>query len=637
MLERCLEKDARNRCHDIADVRLDIEKILADPEGVLVQKAAAEEQRTSMRRMLPWLAATLILTAVVAGAAVWYLKPAPELKGPLITRFPLEADGFGVNHGMALSADGSKLVYAADKDGVRQLFLRARDQMAAVPIRDTKDAVHPFFSPDGNWVGFFNGTEIKKVSLSGGLAQTLCKAGDRYGASWGPDGTIVFSTSDSPGLMRVSASGGEPKPLTKPDTGSGWHHWPEFMPDGKAVLFTILKGPSDWQVAVLSLKTNTSRVLISGTDAHFASSGHLVFAREGSLWAVPFDSSRLELKGESVPIVEDVRVNTGGWAHYGLANDGSLVYLPGTTQTLASRLTWVDRKGKEEPIAAPSNQYGWPRISPDGTRLALGVRDTSGNYDIWTWEFARGTLTQLTFDAKSSNPLWTPDGKRIVFRSSRDGNPAVYWKAADGTGEDEKLGSVPNRVLIPYSWSGNGKTLVSIESAGGKADIVALSMEGDRARKVLLHEKHSETSPQASPDGQWLAYVSDESGPYKVYVRPFPEVNKGKWPISISGGDWPIWSRDGRELFYRSGDAIMALAVKTEPTFTAGKPEVLFKGVINPWNESSSLNFWDISPDGKRFLLVRSVESDAGASAAATPAKINVVLNFFEELKQKAP
>ena len=298
----------------------------------------------------------------------------------------------------------------------------------------------------------------------------------------------------------------------------------------------------------------------------------------------------------------------------------------------------MDRKGKEEQIAAPSNSYFWPKISPDGTRMALTVSDASANVDIWIWDFARGTLTRLTFDAKSAYPLWTPDGKRIVFRSSREGNPAVYWKAADGTGEDEKLGSVPKRALLPYSWSSDGKTMVLTESVGDKRDIVALLTEGDRARKVLLHETQTEATPQISPDGRWMAYVSDESGRYEVYVRAFPEVNKGKWQISTSGGTFPIWSRDGRELFYRSGDAIMVLAVKTQPTFIPGKPEPLFKGVIDPWSGITSVyDFWDISTDGKRFLLVRSVESAAAASAAATPAKINIVLNFFEELKQKAP
>jgi hypothetical protein len=331
-LSRCLQKDLKRRYPDITDARYEIEQVLADPGGVLVQPVRIARPHKKLQLGVPWIVAAVAAVAIIVGLAVWNFRPESQKQRPLITRFALDADGFGSNHGMALSADGSKLVYAADKEGTRQLFLRARDQMSPVPIRDTKDAVDPFFSPDGNWVGFFNGTELKKVSLYGGVSQPLCKAIYRLGASWGADGTIVFATSDSPGLMSVSAFGGEPKVLTKSEFGPGTHRWPEFTPDGKHLLYTIFNGTSNWQIAVLSLETKKTRVLVDGTDAHFAPPGHLIFARESTLWAVPFDSIHLELKGEAAPIIEDVQVNSGGWGQYALASDGSLVYLPRKAQ-----------------------------------------------------------------------------------------------------------------------------------------------------------------------------------------------------------------------------------------------------------------------------------------------------------------
>ena len=631
VLERCLKKDAKDRYHDISDAKADIQKVLADPSGLFVPAITA----LGPRMILPWAAITLILI-IIAGAAVWKLRPTPTREPRQVSRFPLEADGITIGCGMALSQDGSRLVYAAVKDGVQQLFLRTRNQMTATPIQDTKHASHPFFSPDGSWVGFFTGSELKKVSLSGGAAQTLCKAGRRAGASWGPDDSIVFASFDSPGLMRVPASGGEPKPLTKSEAGPGGHRWPEFLLDGRGVLFAIMKSSLNWQLAVLSLETNTYHVLLDGTDGHFASPNYLVLAREGSLWAAPFDSKRMELAGKPAPVVEGVQVNSGGWAHYAVANDGTLAYLPGgLLWARPNKLTWIDRQGKEKSVAAPSHAYSMPRISPDGTRLALAVVDSAGTYDIWIWDFVRENLIRLTNDeGTDAYPLWTPDGKRIAFYSTRDESTGIYWQAADGTGKAERLCSGRGRDVLPFSWSGDGKTLVfaegtGFEATGGKYDIGALSMEGDHAMKPLLHEKYDESAPHISPDGRWMAYASDESGQYEVYVRPFPEVEKGKLTVSTNGGNYPIWSRNGRELFYRSGDTVITVPVETDPSFNPGKSEILFRHMMS--------GYWDISLDGKRFLTIGAAESAVAASAADPQPKINIVLNWFEELKQRVP
>jgi len=634
VLERCLEKEAKNRYHDISDVKADIQRILTDPSGVLVQPVEIIEPRNRLRLVLPWVAIAIILGAIIAGVAVWKLKPTPPQEPLNVSRFLIEAAGIGDYNGLTLSPDGSRLVYAAAVDGAQQLFLHELNQTAAVAIQDTKDAMYPFFSPDGNWVGFFTGSELKKVSLSGGLTQMLCKVNYRGGASWGPDDTIVFSSADSPGLMRVSASGGEPQPLTNAENGLEKHVWPEFLPDGKAVLFTIGDASANLQVAVLSLETKNIRPLINGTHARFAPSGHLIFARESSLWAVPFDSEHLDLKGDPKPIVEGVQVNPGGWAHYSLANDGSLAYLAGiSVQTSFKKLTWVDRNGKEEPLAAQPNCYFGPRISPDGTKVAMMIQADEKS-DIWILDIVREAMTRLTLDEVSDYPLWSLDGQRVVFRSGSFGNDAFYSKAADGTGVYEKLGS-GKPATIPCSWAEDGKTLVATKyNPITKTNIGSISMEGDYEWKPLLQEKYEEFQPEISPDGRWMAYTSNQSGKYEIYVRPFPDVNKRRWQISTDGGDSALWSPDGREIFYRNGDEVMAVAVETEPAFKAGKPQTLFSGTYAYFNPIQC-HPWDISHDGKYFLMMKELQSSA--SAGDTQPKINIVLNWFEELKERVP
>jgi eukaryotic-like serine/threonine-protein kinase len=298
-------------------------------------------------------------------------------------------------------------------------------------------------------------------------------------------------------------------------------------------------------------------------------------------------------------------------------------------------LVWVTRDGKEEPLAAQPNGYDTLRISPDGTKVALTVY-VAGTADIWIWDLVRATMMRLTFDESiESDPLWSPDGKRVFFASDREGKKiGIYWKQADGTGEVELFFSIPNRQIWPLSWSRDGKALLLEELGAGstKFDIGILTMEGNRTHTALLQEKHLESYPQISPDGRWMAYHSDESGRSEVFVRPFPEVNKGRWQVSTSGGNGPRWSRDGRELFYRNNDAVMAVSVDTDPTFKPGNPYLLFRGTYY-FSGGSFYPVWDVSANGKRFLMVKPPATTEPERAR----RINIVLNWFEELKQRVP
>jgi len=326
---------------------------------------------------------------------------------------------------------------------------------------------------------------------------------------------------------------------------------------------------------------------------------------------------------------------------YAFSDSGTLAYIPGGSTSAAGRtLVWVDREGKEEPLGAPPNPYRHLKISPDGARISLTI--TSGNnWDIWVWDSIHRTLTRLTFgDASDIQSIWTLDGKRIVFASNREGNLyGLYWKAADGTGTEEKLGSMPGLNLLPWSWSGDGKTLFIQEAdMGTKWDIGMLSMEGERVRKPLLNDAYTELNPKVSADGRYMAYDSNETGQREVYVRPFPDVDKGKWQTSTNGGTSPLWSPDGRELFYLSEDnTAMAVAVETKASLSFGTPKALFKNT-NMGISMGSGTPWDIHPDGKRFLMIKPPASTGAAPAAAGPRpKINIVVNWFEELKQRVP
>jgi Tol biopolymer transport system component/predicted Ser/Thr protein kinase len=634
ILRRCLQKDKTQRLRDAADVRIQIE------EGRAASPTGAGPSPKLWQRAMPWAVGALL--GLVAGIAVWSLKPAPipVAQSPAHVAINLPPGDRLVTAGyppVAFSPDGSRLAYVAIHNGVQQLFLRAMDSREAKPLPGSESAESPFFSPDSQWIGFFALGKLKKISIAGGAPQTLCDSGSNAGASWGTDDTIVFSPSNSSGLMRVSAAGGMPQVLTTLDHSQGElsHRLPQFLPGGKALLFTVYSG-AGWDekhTATLRLDTGERRIVLrGGHTGRFVPTGYLVYGRAGTLLAAPFDPVRLEVTSSApITIAEGVTesVTTAG-AEYSFSAVGSLAYVPASPRQFERRLVWVDRNGAVEPLPAPQRNYGAPALSSDGQRVAVII--SSGTTELWIYDLARGTLTRLTTEGGSQSPLWTPDGKRIAYRGTKSGFRNVFWKAADGSGAEERLTTGENN-QFPDSWSPDGKWLAFRETSPTTGEDIwmlriegmpsrASASEGDRRQQPFLRTPFNESGSAFSPDSLWLAYQSDESGRNEVYIQPFSGPGP-KWHISTDGGTEPVWARNGRELFYRNGNKMMAVDVTTSPAFSAGKPRLLFEGQFAGGG--------DVSPDGQRFLMIQAVEPEQPAT------QINVVLNWFEELKQKAP
>ena len=492
----------------------------------------------------------------------------------------------------------------------------------------------PFVSSDGEWVGFLasGGTTLQRVSIFGGPPVTLTESPNQiFGASWGADDQIVFGTLGA-GLFRVSGGGGEPEALTTLDTeqGDGYHAWPFIIPGRDAVVFVIGTGLplNTGQLAVLDLNTGAiTRLGLAGVSPHYVSTGHLVYAAaDGSVRAVPFDATSLEVTGNPVPLVEGVMVKTSGAAAFAISNNGRLVYALGAGAGAVRTMVWVDRDGREESLAAAPRNYQTLQLSPGGTHVALAIGESTGT-DIHIYDIARDNTTRLTFSAEGECcPLWTPDGQGVVFQSSRDGAANLYLKAADGTGQAERL-SESNDSQVAYDWSADGQTLVVISGD----DVYTLSLEGDRELRGLLETEFVEERLSLSPDGRWITHESNESGQDEIYVRPFPDLNGGRDKVSTDGGDEPLWSPDGTEIFYRRGDAMMSVPVNTDAGFQAGNPEILFQGTYG----GGAQRRYDVTPGGRRFLMFK--EGIGQTTEDAAPPQITVVLNWFEQLKERVP
>jgi len=633
VVKACLEKDPDDRMQTAHDVRLQLRWIAEAGPRATPLPAAAMRSMPGRRALILGLGA-LLLGAVIASLATWNLKPPPQqpVSRTIITLPPGQRLAGLDQPCVALSPDGNHLAYVAVQGGTQQLYLRAMDSLEARPVPGTEGATGPFFSPDGQWLGFFASGKLKKVLAGGGAVLTLGDVFQPRGASLGSQGAITFAPTAASTLQQVPDAGGTPQALTRLAKGENSHRWPEFLPGGKAVLFSAAMTSSTWvnpQVAVHSVATGERRNLVQlGTQPRYALSGHLLYAHGGTLMAVPFDPQRLELTGTAVPVVEGVMQSAvSGAAQYSLSATGSLVYVPGSIEADQRRLVWVTRNGAEQPIAAPSRAYRIPRLSPDGRRVVVAIDEEGAQ--TWLYDLSRETLTRLTFGGTVNQaPVWAPDSKRVAFQSNKEGPLELFSQLADGGGGLERL-TTSEYSPAPNSWSSDGQLLAYIDvnpTTGWDVWVLRLS---DHKAQPFLQTAFNESAPKFSPDGHWLAYVSDESGHWEIYVQPYPGPG-GKWQISADGGMEPVWNPNGRELFYRSGRKMMAVDIATHPGFVAGKPRVLFEGeyLLTPL----AFPNYDVSPDGQRFLMLKPTEQKATA-----PAQINVVLNWFEELKRLVP
>jgi serine/threonine-protein kinase len=645
LFERCLEKEAKDRLSGISDARVEIQKVLADSESLFAQRLEQPPERVQ-RSMRLWIAIAAIFGATIAGIAIAFvMRPSP----PQLARFtmsdaPNPIVATGSTPSVAISPDGTRIVFVGPEF---QLYVRSLDKLEPVALGGAS-GINPFISPDGNWVGFraneANGT-IKKVSILGGPPVTITSGfGGIMGASWGPDGQIIFGTTESEGLYIVSAAGDEErKQLTTLEEDETEHRWPEILPGGRAVLFTIHRGDeiTKTQIAVLNLETGERTVLISGgSNPHYAPTGHIVYGIDGTLRAVRFDLDSLVVTGDPIPVLEGVVTRDQGDAHFSFSQDGTLVYIPGigSENPTEEPLGIVGRDGRVEPLNLPPGKYSAPRVSPSGDRIAYMREGGGGGWDVWIYNLSGSNAPrQLTFGEGNSFPVWFPDGERVAFQSSRDGDLGIFWKNADGTGVAERLTTPEDGVEhVPDSFSPDGEILLfSAYREEGEAAVSSMTLaDGEVSLFVGLSGARIGQS-LFSHDGRWVAYQSNETGISEIFVQPFPP-NGAKYMLpNTLDNHHPVWSPDDSELFYVPGPGRFEVVdVTMLPSFDFGNPELLPAGTFYLDAPRVIRNF-DILPDGERFVS-RINQSSAG-DGAAQGIRIIVVLNWFEELKERVP
>ena len=690
LLRHCLDWEPRRRWQDAGSLRIAIEDARVIPADLAPPIA---NTRAVSRRWLIAAAAAAAAAAGISALAVWTLvrqeRPAPVARvlvdvspATQIARSLQFQNATPFRSAIVLSPDGQSLVFvgagpevSAAAAGERQLYRRRMDQLQATPIAGTDRAESPFFSPDGQWVGFWQARvpadtaaplvgDLKKVPIGGGPVVTVCQMTLPAGISWAPDGRIIFANHSGGGLWSVADAGGTPEALTTPDLGKHElsHRLPYVLPDGSAVLFTIQRSPGGWddtQVAVRSLVTREQKTLVEGgADARYVRSGHLVYARIGTLLAQPFDVSRLAVRGKPVGVVEGVMqdvnsrftIGNSGTAQFSVASNGTLAYLPGGVAPEGEYASvWVDRTGAEAEVGVPTRSVASrPRLSPDGRRVAFPALEGIGMFDM-----ARQSFQLLTSPAWGSPALrsppefrfvaWHPDGEHVAF-TGVDGE--LYSMRADGSGVVERLStsdgtsSAAQPVRVPTSWSPDGRTLLftqRLRSASANRDLWTLT-RGDASPAVrpFLVSTSDESSAEISPDGRYLAYASNQAGRSEIYVQPFPGSG-GRELVSTDGGTQPLWSRNGRELFYRTpgpGSAMrmMVVDVKLGEAFTAGKPRVLWEAASARYPAGTGGRTFDVTPDGQRFVMIQQRDS-----TLEPLTHIVLVQNWFDELSRLVP
>jgi serine/threonine-protein kinase len=654
LLRRCLEKDPKKRLRDIGEGMLQLDEGLASgatASGVMpAPGSTATEGRASTawwRRAAP-IALTAVATAAAAGAVgmVRSAPPAPPTPTFRALHVPNADAPIAVTLAqpdVALSGDGEMLAYAAGAGSPNLgIYVRRLDQLEAAPVRGTQPAIGPFFSPDGQWIGFVDQTaqdQIRKVPVLGGTPSVVVRAGGSImGTCWTGD-EILFGVRGST-LFSVNESGGEPVPLTSLDSGGreSGHGWPTAVPGTPIVLFSILSEGGtrgvDMKLAAVDRSTGAvTRFGLEGSRPRYLATGRIIYAtRDGVLHSVPFDAERMAIAGAPVPVLEGVGTKSNGAASFDLSANGHLVYTNAGTTRARRTITWVDRSGRETPVPVPTRNYFYARVSPDGSRLSLDLRDEEE--DVWIWDLKREVLSRLTDDPGTDQyGLWTPD-HHIITASTANGRLELFRRRPDGIGQAQQLTDTSAERLVPFpnAVTPDGKTVIfRAVVPEGRNDLFVAEIGGDKTVRKLIASQHDETNAALSHDGAYVAFESDMTGNRReVFIRPFPDVEAYQVPVSTDGGSEPLWSPDGREIFYLGNDRLMAVRVtRASGRIELEKPVALF--------ETGSYYFggqgrnYDVDPSGQRFVMVKNV-----SDGPAQPRPITIVLNWGEELRARS-
>ena len=638
LLGRCLEKDSKRRLQAIGEARITVEETLSGSRSVGLDDDRRLEVGAPLQlwpRVLPWAVAGILLVALGATLiGFWRAQRSP--RPAQVLRLVIN-DSSGLASQPAISPDGRVVAYVLESgsSGAEggKLYVRALDQFTGTALRDTQGAANPFFSPDGSWIGYSSPQGLMKIPTGGGTPQFICAAASGAEAAWGPGNSIVFWGAENngnlwPGLMRVSALGGTAEVLTSVDTSQGEFRdgWPTILPDGDTVLFTA-NTKVGTRIDAVSLRTRQRRtVRAGGAFARYDPSGYLLFWSPPSinLLAAPFDAKRLEFTGAPVSVVENLHVTATRSMAFALAADGTLIYTPEYEGSFKSKVVWVDRKGQITPVMDIVAAWLQPRLSPDGERLLL--RKLEINCELWIYDLQRRVLTRLAFENDSHDPLWTPDGKRVVFDVPNGSVRGLVWQAADGSGMLQPI-IHGLQDFVPSSWSGDGRRLALTLFDKSVSQIWVLAPDEAAEPRPFHQNGFNERWASFSPDGRYLAYSSDQSGRFEIYISAYPGPG-AVTQVSAEGGTNPLWSRDGRELFYQNEKKMMGVKVSTQPSVSVGVAQELFREDFSSPDRRSFGREYDVTPDGKRFVML------APAGQTVSPPQIHVIVHFPEELRR---
>jgi Tol biopolymer transport system component len=625
LIRTCLAKDPEERIQTAHDVKLQLQWIAegdsqtGPPVGVLAQRKGWDRAG--------WLLAAALSVLLITGIAAWWVRTR-QMPRAMYFYSPVP---FPAND-VALSPDGRTLAMVAYSDQVNKYMIWTHElgSRTAAGVSGTEDAYHPFWSPDGRSIGFFANGKLKKLDVTGGSPQVLCDAPHGRGGAWNRDGTILFSPEAFGGLLRVSSAGGVPTEVTKPDASRSetTHRWPVFLPDGRHFLYlgANFSGAFEKNAIFLGSLDSAERRLIVSTssNAAYADPGYLLYMRDNALVAQRFDSRNYVLSGEARTVSDEVQyVPQIDLALFDVSGQGALVAQTGRGSA-KSQLKWFDRSGRAAGTVGQPGSFGNLRLSPDGRRVAFDQAEPDGRrITIWIHELANDALTRFAFGSWYDQlPIWTPDGKQVTFTSNRKGYFSLYQKNADGSGSEQEIASLGVQEQLSWDWSRDGKYLL----VGKGTELWYLSLP-DYQAKPFLQAKWIAQDAQFSPDGRWVAYTSNETGNWEVYVSPFPSANS-KWQVSRAGGEEPRWRRDGKELFYRSAEGkMMAVAVKTGASFEAGSPVTLFQTHMRQPISYQDMFFYDVTADGQKFLINTKVDEP-------NAAPLSITLNWASEMEK---